>query len=86
MKSLQKFIKASLAECSRRSLQKECSLYADEATTMVHQKEKNSIEKQIQQVQRSLNLVTKADESKVRKQWKEISKEMRKAVKEHSKK
>jgi hypothetical protein len=43
-----------------------------EARKMIRQKELDSIENQIQQAQCSLDLVTKAAEAKVQKQWKEI--------------
>jgi len=61
-------------------------MYAHEARMMVQQKEKETIEQQVEKAQRLLDITTKAAEKKVHKQWKEISKHMRFAVKNRIKK
>jgi len=71
---------------SRRSIQKGGVMYAHEARKMVRQKEQESLEKQVAQAQRSLEAVSRIAENKVKKQWKDIAKDMRKAVKDQKQK
>ncbi|KAG0123622.1 hypothetical protein HOY82DRAFT_618929 [Tuber indicum] len=52
---------------------------------MVQQKEAESAEKELEKAQCMLDNAKKIADSKVRKEWKEISKQMRKAVKDRNK-
>jgi len=81
---------AELARTARRnrswrSMQQGGVLYAHEARAMVLQKEKESKEKDLQKAQQIVESAILAKENRVRKLWKEISKDMRKAVKEREK-
>ena len=68
--------RATRKERSRKTLQKGGSMYIDEARVMVQQKKQDSLEVQVQQAQQALNVVTKTAENQVKKQWKEICKQM----------
>ena len=71
---------------NRRSLQKGGVLYAYEAREMVKQKEKDTVEKELEKAQRAFDHAQNTVEKKVTKQWKEISKQMRKAVRDRTRK
>ena len=71
---------------SRRSIQKGGVLYAHQARSMVRQKEVESLEKQVAKAQRSLDVISQKAENRVKKHWKDISKQMRKAVRDRNQK
>jgi len=51
---------------------------------MVRQKEQDSLEKHVAKTQRSLDVVSRKAENSVKTQGKDISKQMRKAVKDRN--
>ena len=77
--------RAAQQKHSRRSIQKGGVLYADEARAMVLQKEQESVEKELQRAQRGLDIAQRTADNKVKKEWKAICTQMRKAVKDRKK-
>ena len=78
--------RAARQKRNRQTLQKGGVLYAYEAREMVKQKEKDTVEKELQKAQRAFDHAQNTVEKKVTKQWKEIPKQMRKAVRDRTRK